>query len=66
MNTHTSTASTQPAPSPATVDQYIAQAHQMRAEYIATSVKSGLATLRGLFSHKPIAAKTAAKLSSAH
>ncbi|WP_416384556.1 RSP_7527 family protein [Roseovarius sp. Pro17] len=34
------------------VDKYIAQAHQLRAAYIAASMKSGLAYLRDAFSPK--------------
>lgn len=66
MNTRTSHPSTKQATTRAVVDTYIAQAHQMRADYIAKSMKAGLATLRGLFSHKPVTEKIAVKLSSAH
>jgi hypothetical protein len=40
------------APTQVVVDRYIAQAHQLRSEYIARSVKSGLTHLRKLFSRK--------------
>lgn len=50
----------------AEVDKYIAQADQMRADYIAQSLKSGFAALRGLFWHKPLAAKIDIKFSAAH
>jgi hypothetical protein len=40
------------SPTPSELDRFIAQAHKMRADYIAQSVSSGLARLRSLFSHK--------------
>lgn len=50
----------------ADVDKYIAQAHQMRADYFAQSLKSGFAALRSLFLRKSVAAKTDTKFSAAH
>ncbi len=47
-------------PTQAEVDKTIAQAHQMRADYIAGSMKFCFARLRGLFSHKGSTAKAAA------
>lgn len=41
-------------PTPAEIDRFIAQAHQMRGDYIAQSVKSRLALLRALFSSKNV------------
>ncbi|WP_416237420.1 RSP_7527 family protein [Sulfitobacter sp. F26204] len=34
------------------VAKYIARAHRLRAEYLSTLGKSGVAHLRNLFSHK--------------
>lgn len=61
MNTPTSALSTKQAPTQADVDHYIAQAHKLRSDYITKALKSGLASLRGLFSHKPVTAKSAVK-----
>jgi hypothetical protein len=36
-------------PTPAEVDRFIAQAHQMRGDFIAQTLKSGLNRLRTLF-----------------
>jgi hypothetical protein len=46
-------------PTPAEVNRFIAQARHMRGDYIAQSVKSGIAHLRSLFSPKSVT-KTAA------
>ena len=66
MNTLTSYLSTAQVPTRAEIDSHIAQAQHMRADYIAKSIKSGLASLQGLFSYKNAAAKTAVKSSLAH
>ena len=42
-------------PTQAEIDTIIEQAHQMRSEYLARSIKAGFATLRGLFVHKKTA-----------
>ena len=48
MNTHISFE----APTQADVDRYVAEAHQIRSEFLARSIKSGMAKVRALFSHK--------------
>ena len=40
------------SPTQIDVEMYIARAHQMRADYIARSLKAGFANLRGLFLSK--------------
>jgi hypothetical protein len=50
MTSQTSFAS----PTPADVDRLIAQAHQMRSDYIAQFVKSGFNRLRSLFALKRV------------
>lgn len=49
MSTHISIET----PKQAEVDRYIAQAHQMRSDYISQLVKSGLVRLRGVFLQNP-------------
>lgn len=48
------------SPTQADVEMYIARAHQMRADYIARSLKAGFVKLSGLFSSKHSTAKTPA------
>jgi len=50
MTSQTSFAS----PTPADVDRLIAQAHQMRSDFIAQLVKSGFNRLRSLFALKRV------------
>lgn len=58
VKTKDPTMSTQPqfkTPTPAEVQNIIQQAHRMRSEYLANSIKSGLSNLHGVFAHqKPI------------
>lgn len=61
MNTLTSSLSTKQQPAQAEIDSNIAQAHKMRADYIAKSLVSGVSLLRSLFSHKSATAKMAVK-----
>lgn len=39
-------------PTPAEVQNIIQQAHQMRSEYLANSIKAGLSSLRAVFGHE--------------
>jgi hypothetical protein len=48
------------SPTQADVEMYIARARQMRADYIARSLKTGFVSLRDLFSSKSSTAKTPA------
>ncbi len=47
-------------PTQAEIEKIIHQAHQMRSEYLAKSIKAGLSNLRGVLTHqKPIDNATA-------
>ena len=48
MNTHTNFK----APTQAEIEKIIHQAHRMRREYLAHSIKAGLSNLRGVFENK--------------
>ncbi|MEM5477996.1 hypothetical protein [Pacificibacter sp. AS14] len=61
MNTLTLSLSTKQVPTQAEIDSYIAQAHKMRADYIAKALASGASLLRSLFSNKSATAKMAVK-----
>ena len=47
-------------PTAADVDRLIAQAHQMRSDFIAQSVRAGLARLRDIFPKNALGGKASA------